>query len=245
MLQVSDLKKHFGGVKAVDNCSFYLQEGKITVLIGPNGSGKTTIFNLISGVLKPDKGQITLDDRNITNQSVEKISNQGISRIFQKSRLFGNLTVKDNLLLACNREDTNLWKSVFSQDKTIGDSEIRIEGLLKALKLQGCSDKLAKTLSFGQKRLIEIVRAMVKPHTILMLDEPIAGVAPLLRVEIASLLRTQRQNGDTIFIIEHDMDFVLGLADEIIVMDDGKIIAQGCPDQVKRNKKVLNAYLGE
>jgi len=242
MLKIKNLSKHFGGVKAVNNCSFEIQKGKITALIGPNGSGKSTLFNLIAGVLEQDEGEVFLDDEDMTSISISKRVNKGISRIFQKSRLFGNLTIKENMLLALESDDTKFWKSFFS--KTKGSKEKEINESLNLVKMDIHMNKLARNLSYGQKRLVEIVRAILMPHKILMLDEPVAGVTPALRKELSNLLLKLKTNQETIFIIEHDMNFVLNLADEVIVMDEGKIIAKGKPSEIRNNKEVLEAYLG-
>jgi ABC-type branched-subunit amino acid transport system ATPase component len=245
MLKLINLKKHFGGVRAVDGCSFEIKKGKITALIGPNGSGKSTIFNLISGVLKVNSGKVILDMKNITNLNVEDISNLGISRIFQQSRLFGNLTVKENLLLAFDNEDTKFWKNLLFVDRSSKNKEERIRKALASFKLDKYENKLARDLSYGQKRLIEIARAIIKPHKLLMLDEPVAGVTPILRKEISRILKDLRKMGETLFVIEHDMNFILNIADEVIVLDEGKVLASGKPNEIKHNKKVLEAYLGD
>lgn len=244
MLRIQNLKKHFGGIKAVDNCSFEIKKNSITALIGPNGSGKSTIFNLISGVLKADSGKVLFDGKNITNMPVDEISNIGISRIFQKSRLFNNMTIKENMLLAFDNEDEKFWKSFFGLNKLTKEKEEKIKEMLKLVKMHEHEAKYARNLSFGQKRLIEIVRAVINPHKLLMLDEPVAGVTPLLRKELSEVLLNLKKQGETIFIIEHDMNFVLNMADEVIVMDEGKVIAQGKPEQIKKNKQVLEAYFG-
>lgn len=245
MLKIKNLSKRFGGVKAVNNCSFEIKKGKISALIGPNGSGKSTIFNLVSGVLKVDSGKIIFDGKEITNQPIEKISNLGISRIFQKSRLFGNLTIKENMLLALDNEDEKFWKSFFGLNKTTRKKEEKIKEMLKLVKMHEHERKHARNLSYGQKRLVEIARAIINPHKLLMLDEPVAGVTPILRKELSEALLRLKKQGETIFIIEHDMNFVLNLADEVIVMDEGKVIARGKPSEIKNNKKVLEAYLGD
>ena len=245
MLKIQNISKHFGGIKAVDNCSFEIAKGEITALIGPNGSGKTTAFNLISGVLKADSGRIILDKKEITNRPIDKISNWGISRIFQKSRLFNNLTIKENMLLAFDNEDEKFWKNLLGQNKKSKEKEEKIKEMLALVKMQEHEHKLGRNLSYGQKRLVEIVRAVINPHNLLMLDEPVAGVTPSLRTEISGLLLNLKKKGETILIIEHDMNFILNIADEVIVMDEGKIIAQGKPQQIKKNKKVLEAYLGD
>ena len=244
MLKIQNLKKYFGGVKACNNCSFEIKKGKITALIGPNGSGKTTLFNLVSGVLKADAGKISFDKKEITNLSPEKISNFGISRIFQQSRLFSNLTIKENMNLALNNNDLRFWKSFFEKNEITKEDEWKIKEILKLFKMNEHEGKYARNLSYGQKRLVEIARAIIKPHKLLMLDEPVAGVTPLLRKELSQVLLKLKKEGETIFIIEHDINFVLNVADEVIVMDEGKVIAQGKPNEIKNDKKVLEAYLG-
>jgi ABC-type branched-subunit amino acid transport system ATPase component len=245
MLKVQNLKKHFGGIKAVDNCSFEIKKNSITALIGPNGSGKTTLFNLISGVLKSDSGKIIFDDVDIAGKSPNEISNLGFSRLFQHSRLFSNLTVKENLMLALNNEDTRFWKNLFSFNRTKKTDETKIKKVLELVGMEKFENTNSKDLSYGQKRLIEIVRAILHPHKILMLDEPVAGINPALRKEIAKVLITLKKHEETIFLIEHDLNFTLKLADDIIVMDEGKIIAQGNPSKIRGNKKVIKAYLGD
>jgi branched-chain amino acid transport system ATP-binding protein/neutral amino acid transport system ATP-binding protein len=245
MLKIKNLKKYFGGVKAVDDCSFEVKKGTITALIGPNGSGKSTVFNLISGILKADSGKIIFQDKEITNLSPETISNLGISRMFQHSRLFKNLTVKENLLLAFDNEDTKFWKNLFNLNKVTREKEEKIEEMLRSIEMEGYKDETTKGLSYGQKRLVELARTILNPHSLLMLDEPVAGVNPKIRSEIAKILLKLKEQGETILLIEHEMNFVLGIADEVIVIDEGKIIAEGKPEEIKNNPKVLEAYLGE
>jgi len=269
------VKKHFGGVKAVDGCNFEIKENLITALIGPNGAGKSTVFNLISGLLKTDGGKILFkiqDTRynfqknsksqilnpktknlkngyvDITNLSPEKISNLGISRLFQKSRLFNNLSVKDNLLLAIDNNDTKFWRSFFQPVPSKARDPVahgKVDNILELTNLTKFKNTLARDLSYGQKRLVELGRTILNPHTFLILDEPVAGVNPKLRQKISEILQSLKARGETILLIEHDMNFTFGLADRVIVMDEGKVIAQGKPVEIKNNPKVLEAYLGE
>lgn len=244
MLKVENLTKHFGGVKAVNNCSFEIEKGKVTALIGPNGSGKTTVFNLISGIIKPDQGKIYFNEKDITNFPVDKISNFGISRMFQSSRLFKNLTVKENLFLAIDNEDTKLWKNVFGVNKITEGKKEKVSEILKEFSILEIENRTASELSFGQKRLVELARTILNPHKLLIFDEPVAGVNPKIRQDIINLLLKLKKSGVTILLIEHDMVFTLGLADDIIVLDSGKIIASGKPNEIRNNKLVLEAYLG-
>jgi len=222
MLKIQNLSKKFGGVKAINACSFEIAKGEITALIGPNGSGKTTVFNLISGIIKQDSGKIFFDEKDITNFSVEQISNLGISRVFQQSKLFKNLTVRENLLLAIDNEDTKLWKNMFGLNKMTKEKKEKVSEILKEFGISEIENKTASDLSFGQKRLVELARTILNPHQLLMLDEPVAGVNPKIRQDIIKLLLKLKKNGETILLIEHDMNFTLGLADDIIVMDAGK-----------------------
>jgi ABC-type branched-subunit amino acid transport system ATPase component len=244
MLEVNNLKRYFGGVKAVDNCSFLVREKTITALIGPNGAGKSTVFNLISGILKAESGSITFENKNLTNMTPEKISNNGISRLFQQSRLFDNLTIKENLLLALDNEDTLFFKNLFGRNKVTKEKEEKVTNILKLVQMDRFINSSAQDLSYGQKRLIELTRTILNPHKFLMLDEPVAGVNPKLRVLIADILLKLKEEGETFLLIEHDMNFTLSIADKVIVMDEGRVIAEGSPEEIRNNSIVMEAYLG-
>jgi len=245
MLKIQNLKKYFGGVKAVDNCSFEVKPKTITALIGPNGAGKSTVFNLISGLLRPNSGRIIFAEKEIINLSPEKISNLGISRLFQQTMLFSNLTIKENLLLAMDSEDTKFWKNLLKPNKIAKEKREKIKEMLKLINMEEFENTLARDLSYGQKRLVELLRTILNPHQFLILDEPVAGVNPKLREKITEILLKLKNRGETILLIEHDMNFTLNIADIVIVMEKGKVIAQGKPDEIRNNPKVLQAYLGE
>jgi ABC-type branched-subunit amino acid transport system ATPase component len=244
MLKIKNLSKRFGGIKAVNGASFEIKKGEISALIGPNGSGKTTVFNLICGIIKPDSGEVYLDKENITRKNISTISNKGVSRLFQQSRLFFNLSVEENLLIALSNDDLKFWKNLFGYKYSKEDYE-KVRGVAEFVGIKSLLNKTSRDLSFGQKRLVEIARAIIKPHKLLILDEPIAGVNPKLRLDISKILKKLKKEGETVFVIEHDMNFVLNISDNVVVMDEGRVIAQGTPAKIKNNKKVLEAYLGD
>ncbi len=227
MINVHKIDKHFGGVYAVRNCSFEVKKGTITSIIGPNGAGKTTLFNVICGVIKPDNGKISFEEKNITGFPCYKIGQMGVSRTFQQAKLFKNMTVKDNLLVAKEASDNEIQKA------------------LKAVRFTLSMDKKASELSYGQTRLVELARAVFKPHKLLMLDEPTAGVNPKVRQELKNILLNLKKKGNTILLIEHDMEFVMSISDDVIVMNQGTVLTQGSPEKVQKDKRVLEAYLGK
>lgn len=227
MLSLTNVSKSFGGVKAVDRCSFEVKKNTITSLIGPNGAGKTTVFNIVSGLTKPDAGKIKLLGKNITNMQAYKIAQAGISRTFQITKVFRNMAIKDNMLIAKKTDEEEMKK------------------MLESVYLHKPLDTIASELSYGQQRLLEIARALLKPHSLLMLDEPTAGVNPKIRQELKSVLRNLRKEGKTILLIEHDMDFVMGISDTVIVLNEGKVLKIGKPKEIVKDKRVLEAYLGK
>jgi ABC-type branched-subunit amino acid transport system ATPase component len=227
LLRVYGLDKHFGGVYAVHNCTFGVREGTITSIIGPNGAGKTTLFNLITGILKPAKGTVRFKNKDITGLPPHLIARAGISRTFQLAKVFKNMTARDNLLIAKHADDKELQKA------------------LDSVHYQRELDTIAGELSYGNQRLLEIARALLLPHELLMLDEPTAGVNPKVRQELKQILRNLKKQGRTIVLIEHDMDFVMSISDEIIVLNQGTVLTTGTPAKVRKDKRVLEAYLGK
>ena len=227
MLSLKNVSKNFGGVKAVERCSFEVEECTITSLIGPNGAGKTTVFNITSGLTKPDSGSIKLLGKNITSMPAYKIAQSGISRTFQITKVFKNLTIRDNLLIAKRTNDTEMNR------------------VLESVYLNKPLDTIASELSYGQQRLLELARALSMPHNLLLLDEPTAGVNPQIRQELKSILRNLRKEGKTILLIEHDMDFVMDISNTVIVLNEGRVLKTGKPKEIVKDKKVLEAYLGK
>ena len=242
ILEIKDVHKNFGGIRALDGCSLKVGKGKITGIIGPNGSGKTTLFNVISRLIPLDSGKIRFDGSNITNGRAFDVARSGISRTFQEVRLFSNLTIRDHLEIAMSRTDENMLQSVIG--KRINNLKL-IKEILELVHLNKPLNTYATDLSYGQRKLLDLAIAVAKPHSLLMLDEPVAGVNPKLRKEIKSIIRNLNKKGETILVIEHDMNFVMDLVHHIFVMDAGKVIAEGKPRQIQNNKKVLDAYLGE
>ncbi|RLE39001.1 ABC transporter ATP-binding protein [Candidatus Woesearchaeota archaeon] len=246
MLKVVGLSKSFGGVKAVQNCKFEIERGSIVGLIGPNGAGKTTVFNLITGFLKPDRGNIIYRRKNITNMPPHKIAQLGIGRTFQIIRLFPQLTVLENMLLAIPSNDS-LFTSALQFRVVAKEQKENIEKAMELLKFVGLDIKvnaLAQNLSYGQQKLLEIARVLALDADLLLLDEPASGVNLTLLKKIAGLIKNMRKSGKTILLIEHNMDFVMKICDKVIAMDHGKEIAYGTPKQIQKNKLVLDAYLG-
>ncbi len=239
-LSIKKVTKSFGGIKAVDNCSFDIEKGKITALVGPNGSGKSTIFNLITGNVLPDSGSIYLDNKNINQQSIAKRAIMGISRLYQQSQMFDNMSVANNLLLAIDKNPYCFIPWTINTTKQIESLAARLaEFGLKEIVNKKCHD-----LSFGQKRIVEIIRTHIFEHKIMLLDEPIAGIAPHLKIKIADFLKKLSVEGETILLIEHDISFIKNLADTVIFMDAGKIIARGNPHHVFTQEEVIKTYLG-
>lgn len=244
MLTISHLTKSFGGVKAVDGLSFDVAKNSITALVGPNGAGKTTVFQLISGFHEAGAGAVTLDGQDLFSLAPWQRARLGISRTFQLSKLFRNLSIEDNLLLAVREDDDQLVK-MFLRGAT-GDplEKKRIHEMMDFVGLDKDPKTLVTDLSYGQQKLFDLARALLNRHTLLILDEPVAGVNPVLREKFKDLLRQLRAQGETILLIEHDMDFVRAVADHVIVMDQGRLLAQGLPDAILKDEKVLEAYLG-
>ena len=245
ILEIKNLKKSFGGVNAVNNCSFQIEEGQITALLGPNGSGKTGIFNIISGIVNVDYGKVLFNSADITNRNPEDISNLGISRLFQKARLFENLSVEDNLLISIHSEDMQFFKSLFTPNKVFLEEEKKINKILRLLQIEDLKEKFAADLSYGQQRLVEITRTFLNPHSLVLLDEPAAGVNPKIRNKFAKFLLEMKNQKDTILLIEHDMKFTFSIADRVIVLHEGRVIADGLPEEIKKNQLVQKVYLGE
>tara|TARA_Y100000310_G_C20691197_1_gene822353 strand:- start:2508 stop:3245 length:738 start_codon:yes stop_codon:yes gene_type:complete len=245
MLRVKEVSKAFGGIRAINNAKFDVKEGKITGLIGPNGAGKTTLFDVITGLIRPDNGSIVFVGDELYSKTTHKIINKGISRTFQQVRLFRNLTIREHLYMAMDHRDMSLIRNLFSFSKMDEGKEKKAKNALKLIGLDKPLNTLGGDLSYGQSKLLDLAMALVKPHKLLMLDEPVAGVNPKLRKQIKEILLRLKKEGATILIIEHDMNFIMDICDHIVVLDAGKELVEGPPKDIQNNPKVLEAYLGE
>ena len=249
LLQVREVVKDFGGVRAVDRCSFDVMPGAVTGLIGPNGAGKTTLFNLISGTLPLTSGQILCNGRDISRLQPHQTFALGIMRTFQIPREFQRLTVLENLaVVPANQRGERLW-AAWLTPWTVARQERRIEAkaleVLEFVKLAHLADEYAGNLSTGQKKLLELARTLMAEPQLVLLDEPGAGVNRTLLNSLAdNIQRATAERGVTFLLIEHDMDLVTRLCNPVIVMADGAVLAQGSPRQIQRDPEVLEAYLG-
>lgn len=243
LLKVTGLKKAYGAIKAVDGVSFEVMPGEIFGVIGPNGSGKTTMFNSVLGQIEPDEGAIELKGKDITQLSPQQLNQQGVGRTFQTLQVFPKMTVRDNLLVAAQEHQGSMWSRMFApSDSGLG---AKADALIDQFRIRHVADKKACELSYGQQKLVDIAMAFMSEPDLVLLDEPCAGVNPSLVGGISALLKELNKTRKGSFVvIEHNMDFVMDLCHRILVMVEGKVMAVGTPAEIRGNKQVLDAYLG-
>jgi neutral amino acid transport system ATP-binding protein len=241
LLEAVDISKSFGGIQALDTCCIRVEEGEIAGLIGPNGSGKTTLFNVITGYEKPDTGTVKVRDKAVTGSSPRTVFGLGVGRTFQLTRIFPRLTVLENVHVAAQRPGFGASLGRWSA----GGERKRVTELLDFVGLTRLQDMPAGNLSYGQKKLLEIASILVAEPQVILLDEPAGGVNPTMITYLADRIRELNARGVTFLVVEHNMEFVMGLCNRVSVMHRGSTIADGPPLEIRQNPAVLDAYLGD
>jgi branched-chain amino acid transport system ATP-binding protein len=243
VLKVTNIKKAYGAIQAVGGVSFEVRPGEIFGVIGPNGSGKTTLFNSMLGQITPDEGKIELNGQDVTTLGPLELNRRGVGRTFQTLQVFGKMTVRDNLIVAAQEHQGSMFSRMFAPtDSGLGD---KADALIDQFHIRHVADKKAGELSYGQQKLVDIAMAFMSEPDLVLLDEPCAGVNPSLVGGISTLLKELNKTRKGSFVvIEHNMDFVMDLCHRIMVMVEGQVMAIGTPEEIRANKQVLDAYLG-
>jgi branched-chain amino acid transport system ATP-binding protein len=249
LLETQKVSKRFGGVTAVNAISVTVERGEIVGMIGPNGSGKSSFINLLSGIYKPDQGRILFEEEDITDLPSHVITQKGIARTFQNLRVFSNISVLNNLLIGrhCKVKNSlfNVYFNPLGSNKIEKEAETWVLALLEMVDLTNRKTDFARNLSYGDQRLLEVCRALASEPKLLLLDEPCAGMNPAEVEALASFLKNLRQRGTTIFIIEHNMQFIMSIAERIIVLNAGEKFREGMPAVIQNDIQVQKIYLGE
>ena len=250
LLKVNDISMVFGGLRAVSNLTMHIDHGELIGLIGPNGAGKTTAFNMITGVYTPTEGEVYFNGEKSSGKKSYQVTQMGMARTFQNIRLFSELSVIDHVKIAYNMHVSyNMFDAIVRDKKYIQEEEMITQKALDLLKIFHLEDKayeVAKNLPYGEQRRLEIARALATEPKLLLLDEPAAGMNPQETKELMEMIRWIREKFDlSILLIEHDMSLVMGVCERIYVLEYGCLIAEGTPDEIKNNKRVIEAYLGE
>ena len=251
LLEVRSISKRFGGVRALDGMSLSVGEGEIVGLIGPNGAGKTSFFNVITGILSADEGEIFFQgsQQSLRGLSSDKILKKGLARTFQNLRIFKNMTLLENIAVGMHsRTQSGLWSAFFRTRRFhVEERKVFKRGmeLLDLMGLANQGNEIAANLSYGNQKRLEIARALATEPKLLLLDEPVAGMNPSEKEEISDLIRKIQKKGIAVLLIEHDMKVVMPLSERVVVMDEGKKIAEGPPEEIRKNPRVIQAYLGE
>ncbi len=235
-----DLSRSFGGVVAVDRATVEVQEGRVNGLIGPNGCGKTTFFNLVTGMVRPDGGAVTFKDRDLAGARPHQVALAGIGRTFQVTRLFPRMTVMQNMLVAVRRRSAR----ELAANAVRGDDVERAEKWLTRVGIEHLKDAEARDLSYGQQKLLEIAGLLMGEPELILLDEPAGGINPVMVERISTLVRELNAEGKTFLVVEHNMEMVMSLCDHIVVFDRGAPVAVGAPEEIRKDQRVLEAYLG-